>query len=134
MVSGDGLSAAAMADPGMEQATQDGPAFMPILEGARLGKRRTELEAAMANLGRLSIPTAVGGSRISSGEGFAAIVTTPSTAAVELERHGAQLIVVGVASARDLMWAKRVGANLIGGPAVAEPVRMAPVDLSRLRR
>jgi len=128
------VSAEAMAHPRLEEVTSDGPAFMPILAGARIGQRRQELEAALANLERLGIPTAVGGPRITSGAGFAAIVTTPATAAVELERHGAQLIVVEVTTPEELEWTEKVGANLVGGPAVADPVRMAPVDLSRLSR
>lgn len=128
------VSAQAMSDPRVEEITRDGPAFMPILEAARMGRRRQELEAAVADLSRLGIPAAVGGSRIRSAEGFAAMVVTPAQAPVELELHGGQLIVTGVETERDLAWAVDAGANLVGGPAVAEPVRMAPVDLSRLRR
>lgn len=108
--------------------------FVPVLEAARVGRRMAEVGETLRRLHELGFQAAVSGHRISSVGGFDALVVTPRTAAVEFEANAGTLIVIDVASAPDLDWASSRGAALIEGPAVADPIRVAPVDLSRLQR
>src|SRR5690606_41231293 len=74
------------------------------------------------------------GHRVGPIDGFSAVVVTPDTAPADLTKPQGLLIAADIASDDDLTWARAIGADLLEGPAVAEPMRVAPVDLSRLRR
>lgn len=108
--------------------------IVPVLEAARMGRRRTELELARANARRLGIRVGVAGHRVSSVGDFDALVVSPRTAATRLDTSGRPLVVVDVDTAADLIWAKEQGADLMEGRAVGEALKVAPVDLRRLRR
>ncbi|HLU30380.1 MAG TPA: hypothetical protein VK088_01360, partial [Acidimicrobiia bacterium] len=93
-----------------------------------LGKARV----AARNLG---MPCAIGGQRVRSAAGFDALVVEPARAAATIAMGDCPLtIATRLETEADLDWARRAGANLLGGRAVAEPLRVAPVDVSRLQR
>lgn len=130
------VSAPALAHPRLEEEL--GPAFgrpfLPALEHARMGWRKAEMDTAVANAGRLGLRVAVRGHRLQSTDGFAAAVVNRKSAGIGLRPGDSELIVTDVASQADAQWAVDMGANLIEGPAVGDPIRVAPVDLNRLRR
>lgn len=108
--------------------------LLVVVEAARVGRRREELDVALRRMHLLGVKAAIMGQRVAATDGFHAVVVTPGTAATDLGQPDAMLIVTDIASAEDLAWAQEIGADLLEGPAVAEPVRVAPVDLNRLRR
>lgn len=130
------VSAPALAHPRLEEEL--GPAFgrpfLPALEQARTGQRRAEMNAAVANASRLGLRVAVWGHRLQSNEDFHAVVVDRRTAGIGLRGGSAELIVTDVASQADAEWAVDMGGTLIEGPAVGDPIKVAPVDLNRLRR
>lgn len=129
-------SAAALAHPRLEQELGHvlGRPLLPALEHARVGRRRSQLARATANLRRLGLRVAVWGHRVSSPESFDALVVQRRTCGYPLEPDGKPLIVAGISSAADARWATDQGATLVEGPAVGDPIKVAPVDLRRLRR
>ena len=109
--------------------------LMPILEWARFGRRLALVDRAREQAQALGMRCAVGGHRVSSARGFDAVVVDRSRAATALERGGCRLLVAtGLRTPADLEWARGAGASLIQGEAVAEPLRVAPVDVRRLQR
>ncbi|HLU31061.1 MAG TPA: hypothetical protein VK088_04825 [Acidimicrobiia bacterium] len=108
--------------------------LLAVVEAARVGRRRYELDVALRRMHLLGIKAAVMGQRVAATEGFHAVVVTPGTAPADLGQPEGLLIVAGIATDQDLEWARSIGADLLEGPSIGEPVRVAPVDLSRLRR
>jgi hypothetical protein len=109
--------------------------LMPILESARVGGRLVLLEAAREKARALELRCAVGGHRVASARGFDAVVIEPPRAATKVVMDDCRLLIAGgLKTATDVGWARDVGADLIQGEAVAEPLRVAPVDVSRLQR
>lgn len=109
--------------------------LMPILESARLGRRLALLDAARERARALGLRCAVGGHRVASARGFDAVVVDRSRAAATLDMGECRLLVAtGLRTPADLDWARQAGASLIQGEAVAEPLRVAPVDVRRLQR
>ncbi|HSJ35369.1 MAG TPA: hypothetical protein VLB85_09975 [Acidimicrobiia bacterium] len=109
--------------------------LMPILEPARVGRRLEELGKARVTARNLGMPCAIGGQRVRSAAGFDALVVEPARAAATIAMGGCPLLIATrLDTQADLDWARRQGANLIGGRAIAEPLRVAPVDVSRLQR
>lgn len=129
-------SATALAHPDLERVLGEtlGRPLLPALEMARMGQRKAELQAAVANARRLGLRVAVWGHRISSAGRFDALVVDPRTAGSFLDRAKQPLIVTDITSAADSTWATEWGASLVEGPAVGDPIKVAPVDLQRLRR
>lgn len=108
--------------------------LLPILEAARTGRRLQELTATRRLAGRAGMRVAITGHRLSSADGFDAAVVERGTAADELKLGTCRLqIVRGVDTPQDLAWAVQRGATLVAGRAVAEPIRVAPIDVSRIR-
>lgn len=109
--------------------------LMPILEPARVGRRRSELRAALESARDLGIRCAVGGNRVHSAAGFDALVVTPRTAAHSVSMGDCRLLIAAdLRTEREVEWARACGARLMEGDAVADPLRVAPVDVSRLRQ
>lgn len=109
--------------------------LLPILETARVGSRLRELRAVRQRAAGAGMRVAVTGHRLASADGFDAAVVERRTAAVELKPGTCRLIIVrGVDTPDDLTWADQVGATLVSGKAVAEPIRVAPIDVSRIRQ
>ncbi|SRR5690606_20555972 len=130
------VSAEAMAHADLHRVV-DGESrrrLLAVVESARVGRRRHELEVALRRMHLLGIKAAVTGQRVGATDGFHAVVATPGTAAADLGEPEGLLIAAEISCEEDLHWARRIGADLLEGAAVAEPVRVAPVDLSRLRR
>lgn len=99
-----------------------------------MGQRRVELEKAVVNARRLRLRVAVWGHRISSPGDFDALVVTRRTAGAFLDGGDKPLIVTNITSGTDSRWATEMGASLVEGGAVGDPIKVAPVDLNRLRR
>lgn len=115
-----------------ERATER---LLPILEAARTGCRLQELTAARERAGRAGMRVAVTGHRLRSADGFDAAVVERQTAASALSLGTCRLLIVrGVDTPEDLAWAERLGATLVAGRAVAEPIRVAPIDVSRIQK
>lgn len=129
-------SPTALSSPALEMTLGRGVrrSVLFALEAARVGRRRAELQRAVANARRLGVRLAVTGHRLSSSAGFDTIVVRPRTAAICLDPAGKRLIVLDVASDWELGWARQEGAALMEGEAIGEPLKVAPVDLNRLRR
>ncbi len=130
------VSAEAMSHPDLHRAV-DGESrrrLLAVVEAARGGRRRQELDVALRRMHLLGMKAAVMGHRVGPIDGFSAVVVTPDTAPADLTKPQGLLIAADIASDDDLTWARAIGADLLEGPAVAEPMRVAPVDLSRLRR
>lgn len=129
-------SATALAHSGLEEELGQAlrRPFLPALEVARMGQRRMELEKAVANARRLSLRVAVWGHRISSPGDFDALVVARRTAGTFLDRGDKPLIVTDITSSTDSRWATEMGASLVEGAAVGDPIKVAPVDLNHLRR
>lgn len=109
--------------------------LMPILEPARVGRRRRELRAALESARDLGIRCAVGGNRVHSAAGFDALVVTPRTAAHSVSMGDCRLLIAAdLRTEREVEWARACGARLMEGDALADPLRVAPVDVSRLRQ
>lgn len=109
--------------------------LMPILEPARVGRRLEGLEKARETVRTLGMRCAVGGQRVRSAAGFDALVVDPARAAATMAMGDCRLLIATrLDTPADLDWAHRQGADLIGGRAIAEPLRVAPVDVSRLQR
>ena len=130
------LSPQALLDPEAEPAIgESADRLLPVLESARVGARRRLLDEAVAAARELGLRCALGGHRVTSAAGFDAVVVRPATAAAELRLDGCPLLIGADLTSREhLRWAVAAGAGLVDGPAVAEPLRMAPVDVSRLQR
>lgn len=129
-------SASALAHSGLEEELGHalGRPFLPALEVARMGRRRAELRKAATNARRLGLRVAVWGHRISSPGDFDALVVDRRTAATFPETGDQPLIVTNITSTADSRWATELGASLVEGPAVGDPIKVAPVDLNHLRR
>lgn len=129
-------SATALAHSGLEEELGHalGRPFLPALEVARMGRRRAELEKAAANARRLGLRLAVWGHRISSAGDFDALVVARRTAGTFLDPGDKPLIVTDITSSTDSRWATELGASMVEGAAVGDPIKVAPVDLNRLRR
>lgn len=130
------ITAEALAAPLADESLGGfGRHLMPILESARVGGRLVLLEAAREKARALGLRCAVGGHRIASARGFDAVVVDPARAATTVAMGDCRLLIAtGLKTAADVGWARDVGADLIQGDAVAEPLRVAPVDVSRLQR
>lgn len=108
--------------------------LLPILEAARTGRRLKELSATRQRAGAAGLRVAITGHRLGSADGFDAAVVERKTAAGELKLGTCRLLIVrGADTPEDLAWAEQVGATLVAGRAVAEPIRVAPIDVSRIR-
>lgn len=109
--------------------------LMFVFQGARMGRGRSVLDDAVEAARRYGIRVAVAGNRVQSAAGFDAMFVAPETTAVHppVSEAGA-VIATDLATSDDLAWAERIGAHLVGGPAIAEPMRVAPVDVRRLDR
>lgn len=108
--------------------------LLVALEAARMGRRRAELHRATGRVREAGHQVAVWGHRLVSATGFDALIVTPRSAAVSLHRSAEPLMALGVDTQEDLDWAMRNGAVLMSGEIVGKPVKVAPVDLQRLRR
>lgn len=108
--------------------------LLPILESARTGRRLADLSSAREAARRAGLRVALTGHRIAWARGFDAIVVDHAAASIDLRREGSQLLIAsGICSPGDVTWAERIGADLMAGPDVADPIRVAPVDVTRLR-
>lgn len=108
--------------------------LLPVIEPARVGGRVTTQVRAMQRARDLGLRVAAGGHRVRSGKGFDAVFVSRPTAATEVVLHSCRLVVATeLSTADDLDWAGEIGASLIEGPVVSDPIRVAPVDVSRLR-
>lgn len=109
--------------------------ILPILEPGRVGRRQALVRRALERAHHCGIRVGVGGHRVRSAVGFSALVVSPETAAEVVPTAPHRLLIAtGLSTSESLDWARSIGAALIEGPAVAEPIRLAPVDVSRLRR
>lgn len=109
--------------------------LMPILEPARVGRRRSELLAALESARDLGIRCAAGGNRVHSAAGFDALVVTPRNAAHSVSMGDCRLLIAtDLRTEREVEWARTCGATLVEGEVIADPLRVAPVDVSRLRQ
>lgn len=122
-----------MSGESSEEQTSD--RLLPILEAARTGRRLQELAATRQRAGKAGMRVAVTGHRLGSADGFDAAVVERQTAAAELKLGTCRLLIVqGADTPEDLAWAQQIGATLVAGRAVAEPIRVAPIDVSRIRK
>ncbi|HLT96293.1 MAG TPA: hypothetical protein VK070_05835 [Acidimicrobiia bacterium] len=108
--------------------------IMVILEPARFGRRQAEHRDAVDTLRALGLQVGLSGHRVADACGYDALLVEPSSAAAEIERDGALLIVTGIVDADALRWAEENDADLYEGPAIGAPIRIAPIDVSRLTR
>lgn len=129
-------SATALAHSGLEEelGLALGRPFLPALEVTRMGQRRAEFERAVTNARRLGLRVAVWGHRLSTPGDSDAVVVTRRTAGSFLNPGDQPLIVTDITSNADSRWATEMGASLVEGAAVGDPIKVAPVDLNRLRR
>lgn len=117
-----------------ESPEHPGDRLLPILEAARTGHRLQELTATRQRAAEAGLRVAVTGHRLGSADGFDAAVVERRTAAGELKLGTCRLLIVrGADTPEDLAWAEQIGATLVAGRAVAEPIRVAPIDVSRIR-
>lgn len=129
------VTAETLLDSGAETLGRFGRHLMPILDSARIGRRLALLDAARERARGLGLRCAVGGHRVASAHGFDAVVVDRLRAATTLDMGECRLLVAtGLRTPDDLEWARQSGANLVQGDAVAEPLRVAPVDVRRLQR
>ena len=109
--------------------------LMLVFETARMGRRRAVLDEAVAAARRFGIRVAVYGNRIQSASGFDAVLVQPTSSSVEPPVTDTDLVIaVGLRTDGDVAWAQEVGAHLLEGPALVDPMTVAPVDLRRLNR
>lgn len=109
--------------------------LLPIIEPARVGGRVTTQVKAMQRARDLGLRMAAAGHRLRSGRGFDAVFVTRRTQAATIELGWCRLLVATeLSSAEDLTWAGRIGAGLVEGSAVSDPIRVAPVDVRGLGR
>lgn len=109
--------------------------LMLLFETGRAAARRVTLDQAVTIARRYGIRVAVGGNRLTSAAGFDAAFVAPSTSSVEAPVTDTPLLVaMSLRTNEDIEWAKRIGAHLFEGPALADPMTVAPVDLRRLNR
>jgi hypothetical protein len=129
------LAIASVYDPSFERLIRDTgrDRLLPALTQARVGRRLAEVTGARRMLQGLGMRVAVAGHRIRRVGEFDALVITPPFA-VDSQCSGELLIATGLSSPDHLTQAEARGADFVEGNAVAEPIRVAPVDLKRLRR
>lgn len=109
--------------------------LMLVFENARMGRRRTVLDAAVEAARRFGIRVAVHGNRVSSVVGFDAVLVQPtSSSAVPPVTDTGLVVAVDLRTENDVAWAQANGAHLLEGPALVDPMTVAPVDLRRLTR
>ncbi|MFP3914274.1 MAG: hypothetical protein ACLFWM_05320 [Actinomycetota bacterium] len=130
------ISTRAALHPSLPDRLADTPPdlIFPVLERGRVGRRLAQMHQARETLERQGLRVAVTGHRIASVGGFDLLVVSPRTAGADLDTGGRPLLVRDARTGKDLAWARDMGASLVEGPAVADPLKVAPVDLSRLRR
>lgn len=105
-----------------------------VFESARVGRRRHLLEAATRAARRRGMRVALRGQRVSSAEGFDAVVVQPGSAS-EYLRGGGDVAVIATDLRTDaaLDWARELEADLVEGPLLADPMEVVPVDVGRQR-
>lgn len=122
----------------LAESATDGPRWwdgiMVVLEPGRVGRRQAEHERAVATLRSLGLRVALSGHRVAGACGYDALLVDRRSAASWLEPDDATLIVTGITDEDDLTWAEERGADIVEGPFIGEPIRIAPVDLARLTR
>ncbi len=134
--------AAPMTTSCLESILTDGPSgdlrvarLLPILEAARTGRRLSDLVRVRDRARAAGMRVAVTGHRLATADAFDAVVVDRRTAALDLRLGSCRLVIADrILSPGDVAWAETMGARLLAGPAVADPIRVAPIDVSRLQR
>ena len=101
-----------------------------VMANARVGQRRAQLDQALNAAKRLGIRVAVCGNRVSSTAGFDGLVVSPSTAAYDLKVSPGMIVVAtDLQDTSDVEWARSLGATHLEGPAILDPLEMAPIEV-----
>lgn len=109
--------------------------LIPVLEPGRMGRRESTVAEAVARARSVGLRVAAGGPRTRSGAGFDGLVVACDRAATDIDTDGCEFVVAsGLGDRGDIDWARGIGAGVGEGPALAEPLRVAPVDVKRLGR
>ncbi|MGA7271269.1 MAG: hypothetical protein WB239_09380 [Acidimicrobiia bacterium] len=103
-----------------------------VFESARVGQRRQLLEEATRAAHRRGMRVALTGQRVRPAEGFDAAVVQPGSASEFLRGGGGvTIIATDLRTDANLDWARKVGADLVEGPLLADPMEVVPVDVGR---
>lgn len=108
------------------------PRFIPILDPVRVGRRLILFEVARKRALEAGIRLAVRGTA-GEADGFDLRMVSADRIG-ECPGGGTPLVCIDIATPDQLSAARSAGAEWLAGPAVAPPLRIAPVDISRLRR
>lgn len=103
-----------------------------VFEAARVGQRWRLLEEATRGARRRGMKVAITGQRVSSANGFDAIVLQPGSASDFLRgSDDVTVIATDLRTNRHLDWAREMGAHLVEGSLLADPMEVVPVDVGR---
>lgn len=104
--------------------------LIPIVDPGRVGRRRLLGERALETAKSLGMSVLVGGHRPhrqGGADGIAAV-------AGRLPAGVNPTLVIGIGCSEHAHDAQSCGSRYLGGPWIADPIRLAPVDVSALRR